>query len=87
MEGFVKNKKKVGRVVVWEKDNPLPGDYKIPMHDDDPMPSRYQIQGYVRKELNYWEHKAFCKRHGLVNHLMEDVRDDGDALGKNRWGY
>lgn len=85
MEGFVKKFRKAGKVVVWE--NSLTGEYAIPMHDDDPMPTRYQMRGLERKELNYWEHKAFCKRHGLVNHAMEDVPDDGDILGKNRWGY
>lgn len=87
MDGFVRTRQKYGRVVVWEKDNPVPGDYKIPPADNAPMPSRYQIQGYIRKELNYWEHKAFCKRHGLVNHAMEDIRNDGDVLDKNAWGY
>lgn len=78
--------RKYGKVVVWEKDNPIPGDYKIPPVDDAPMPSRYEIQGYKRKELSYWDHKAFCKRHGLVNHAMEGVRDDND-LQVSRWGY
>lgn len=86
MESYVKQRRRVGKVVVWEHDPPIPGEYRIPPSDDAPMPSRYQIQGFVRKELTYWEHKAFCKRHGLVNHQMEDVRNDDD-LQKNRWGY
>lgn len=85
MDGYVRKRPKHGKAVVWEND--ITGEYRIPPTDDAPMPSRYQIRGFVRKELTYWEHKAFCKRHGLVNHALEDVRNDGDALGKNKWGY
>ena len=84
MDWHTKGRSKYGRVVVWEND--INGEYRIPMHDDDPMPSRYQMQGFVRKELTYWEHKSFCKRHNLVNHAMEDVRNDDD-IQTNRWGY
>lgn len=85
MEAFKKELyPKNGKVVVWEND--VTGEYRIPMFDDAPMPSRYEIRGFVRKELTYWEHKAFCKRHGLVNHAMEDIRNDEDVLKKDRWG-
>jgi len=78
--------KKQGKPVVWL--NPITGDYKIPPRDDLPMPSRYELQGYVRKVFDsYFEHQSWMKKVGLVNHAAEDVRNDGDILNRNRWGY
>jgi len=85
MYGFVKRRKRVGKPVIWI--HPVTGDYKIPPADDCPIPDRYKLQGYERREFNsYFEHSAWCKSKGLVNHYAEDVRDDGD-IQKNRWGY
>lgn len=72
--------------VIWL--HPVTGDYKIPMHNTDPMPSRYEMAGYIRKEFDSsWEHASWMKKVGLVNHAAEGISVDKDALGKNRWGY
>lgn len=85
MDGFVKKRYKVGKPVVYI--HPVTGDYKIPASEEQEMPLRYKMQGYERREFNsYFEHAAWCKSKGLVNHYAEDVRDDGDVQ-KNRWGY
>ena len=74
------------RAVVWE--NPITGEFKVPPDPDAPLPSRYEMQGFVRREFNsYFEHSAWCRKHGVVNHKVEGIHNDDDALGKNRWGY
>lgn len=77
--------KKHGKPVVWM--NPVTGEYRIPPSDDVDMPLRYQMRGYVRHEFtSYFEHQAWMRKVGLRNHAAEDVRNDGDLLGKDRWG-
>lgn len=72
--------------VVWL--HPVDGRYEIPPRNDVPMPSRYEMQGFVRKEFDsYFEHAQWCKKVGLVNHGAEGISVDKDALGKNKWGY
>lgn len=72
--------------MVWE--HPVTGEYKIPPSNDAQMPSRYELQGYVERRFSsYYEHAAWCRKHGLVNHQAEGITVDKDALGKNKWGY
>lgn len=86
MDVQIIKRRKEGKAVVWL--HPITGEYRIPPTDDAPMPSRYELQGFIRKEFNsYFEHQAWCKKVGLRNHAAEDVKDDGDLLKKNAWGY
>ena len=83
---IIKRTQKVGKPTIWI--HPVTGEYKIPMHETDPMPQRYRDQGFERRVFNsYFEHKRWMESKGLICHATEDVPDDGDALGKNRWGY
>jgi len=76
---------KRGKVVLWI--HPISGEYRVPPDDQVEMPLRYRMQGYERKEFNsYFEHMAWMKSKGLVNHATEDVPDDGD-IQRNKWGY
>jgi hypothetical protein len=86
VSNFVRKYHKHGKPTVWI--HPVTGDYKIPPTDDTVMPLRYRMLGYeVREFHSYHEHQRWMKSKGLVCHATEDVRDDGDLLGKNKWGY
>lgn len=44
------------------------------------MPSRYQQQGYVKRELtSLAESDRFCKQHGVVNEVVEFGRHGNEA--------
>lgn len=86
MDWFERTRKKYGKPIVWV--HPLTGEYRIPPDEDAPMPERYKMQGYeVREFSSYFEHQKWCRDHGLVNHFVEGIKEDQDALNKNRWGY
>ncbi len=46
--GFSSDAHPSERAVVWERPD---GHISYPMRNSDPIPERYQAQGYVRKEL------------------------------------
>jgi len=78
MDNFVRTRKKNGKPVIYI--HPITGDYKVPMEPDAAMPLRYKMQGYERREFNsYFEHNAWCRSKGLVNHYAEGVRNDDDV--------
>lgn len=74
------------RPVIWI--NPITGEYRIPGRNDIDVPLHYKMRGFERREFNsYWEHKAWMKSKGLVNHAAEGIKEDEDCLKKNKWGY
>lgn len=86
MDWFVKARKKYGNPVVYV--HPITGDYRIPLAPDEPMPERYKLQGYERREFtSYLEHQKWCNDHNLVNKYAEGISNEDDILGKNKWGY
>lgn len=72
--------------VIWI--NPVTGEYRIPGRNDAEMPQHYRDRGFeVRRFNSYFEHVQWMKSKGLINHAAEGIKDDEDALGKNKWGY
>lgn len=85
MEIVITGRKENRKPRIWI--HSVTGELRYPM-GDEPMPLRYKMQGYEEKVFeSYFEHQRWCKSKGLVNHAAEGIRNDGDILGKNRWGY
>lgn len=64
------------RAVVWE--HPLTGEVKYPGRNDVPMPTRYQQQGYQRRELSSLrEVERFEKSHGVSSEVAWYDRGSG----------
>ncbi len=82
MEVFFPRRKKSGNPVVYI--HPVTGEYEIPMNPDVPIPLRYAVRGFIKKEFtSYHEHTSWMKQVGLVNHATEDVRNDGDIIKRS----